>query len=279
MTRKRKVWMIVAGLAVGGLAALILAAPALQRSFFYPKPHNLPPVVSQSVEQLLAHLQASLETNAAAVVRALQPGLPEAQISALEAQGGFRLSDDLRAFYRWHNGMATNSTLGLLPGQRFLPLEQCITERVVTEQQTSAAPSAQRAAFAVFAGHRKSWVHVLDDGAGDGYFYDPERTDATGAFFYHMAEGGYYIWFPSFRNFLSGVIECYDTRCVRLSADGKSLDEDTPQTEKIWLRLAKTSEGGARPRRANQSVERMAAGGCHSQIRALWAAAIAHFFR
>src|SRR5881628_1301598 len=89
---------------------------------------------------------------------------------------------------------------------------------------------------------KQSWVHVLDDGAGDGYFYDPERTDATGAFFYHMAEGGYYVWFPSFRNFVSGVMECYETRCVRVSADGKSLDEDGPQTGKIWQRLAKTSE-------------------------------------
>jgi cell wall assembly regulator SMI1 len=244
MTRKSKVLMIVAGCAVGVVAALILAAPALQRSFFYPKPRNLPSVVSQSVEQLLTHLQAALETNAPAVVQALQPGLSEGRISALEAQGGFRLSGDLRAFYRWHNGTATNSTLGLLPGQRFLPLEQCVAERANMGQQTGSVPAAQRASFAVFAGHRKSWVHVLDDGAGDGYFYDPERMDANGAFFYHMAEGGYYVWFPSFRNFLSGVTECYETRCVRLSADGRSLDQDGPGAEKIWQRLAKASESG-----------------------------------
>ena len=244
MTRKRRVVGIAAGLVAGILAILILAGPALQRSFFYPKPHGLPPVVSQPLEQLLARLQTALETNAPAVAKTLQPGLSEAQIAALEAQGGFRLSDDLRAFYRWHNGMATNSTLGLLPGQRFLPLEQCAGERVIMGQQTGAAPSAQRAAFAVFASHRKSWVHVLDDGAGDGYFYDPERTDAAGAFFYHMAEGGYYVWFPSFRNFLSGVTECYETGRVRLSADGRSLDQDGPGAEKIWQRLAKASERG-----------------------------------
>ena len=244
MTRKQKILMIVAALAVGAVAALMLAGPALQRSLFYPKPHKLPPVVSQTVEQLLAHLQVALETNAPGVVQALQQGLSEAQISALEAQGGFRLSGDLRAFYKWHNGMATNTTLGLLPGQRFLPLEQCVGERVMMGQQTGSAPSVQRTAFAVFAGHRKSWVHVLDDGAGDGYFYDPGRTDATGAFFYHMAEGGYYVWFPSFRNFLSGVIQCYETHSVSLLADGKTLDEDGPRTEKIWQQLAKTSESG-----------------------------------
>lgn len=84
----------------------------------------------------------------------------------------------------------------------------------------------------------------MDDGAGDGYFYDPERTEAEGAFFYYMAEGGYYVWFPSFRNFLSGVIECYESHCVRLSADGRSLDSDASGMEKIWQHLAKASESG-----------------------------------
>jgi hypothetical protein len=235
MTRRRKFTIIGAALAVGVVAGLIFAAPSFQRSFFYPKARNLPPVVSLSTEQLVAKLQSILETNAPAVVHSLQPGLSEAQISALETQGGFRLSADLRAFYRWHNGMATNTTVGLLPGQRFLPLEECVAERTMLGQQKGVA-------YAVFVGHRKSWAHVLDDGAGDGYFYDPEREETSGAFFYHMAEARYYIWFPSFRNFLSGVIECYETQCVKLSGDGKGLDEDSSGTEKIWQRLAKASE-------------------------------------
>jgi hypothetical protein len=140
--------------------------------------------------------------------------------------------------------MATNTTLGLLPRQRFLPLDQIVAERAVQRRQAGSASSAQRAAFAIFAGCRRDWLPVLDDGAGDGYFYDPQRADADGAFFYHLAEEGYYVWFPSIRNFLSGVVECYQTHCVRLAPDGKSLDEDAAQTHAIWERLAKTSEGG-----------------------------------
>ena len=30
-----------------------------------------------------------------------------------------QLTEDLKALYRWHNGMSTNATAGLLPGQRF----------------------------------------------------------------------------------------------------------------------------------------------------------------
>ena len=236
MTRPRKIILTACVLAAGVVVVAILAGPSMQRSFFYPKPRSLPPVVGETTVQLLARLQATLETNAPLVAQSLQPGLSDAQISELETQGGFRLSGDLRALYRWHNGMPTNSTVGLLPGQRFVPLAEVVAERALIGRQSSLA-------FTVFAGHRKSWLHVLDDGAGDGYFYDPDRPDAQGAFFFHFAEVGHYIWFPSLRNFLSGVIECYQTQAVKVATDGKSLDEDSGRTEKIWSRLGKSREG------------------------------------
>lgn len=245
MTRTRKVLLAGFALVVAILVTLLLAGPTIQRSFFYPKPRGLPPVVSQTIEQLLTRLQAVLETNAPIVARALQPGLSDPQIGALEAQGGFRLSDDLRVLYRWHNGIGTNSSVGLLAGQRFVPLEEVVRDRLLLGQQLASAPRSERAAFSVFAGHRKHWIQVLDDGAGDGYFYDPTRTDAEGAFFHHFAELRYYLWFPSLRNFLAGVIECYESQAVRVAADGKTLDEDADRTEKIWARFAKSSESGS----------------------------------
>ncbi len=235
MTRSRKTIAIVGLLAVLALAVLIFAVPSMFRSFLYPKPQGLPPVVSQTTEQLLGALQAVLERNAPIVARSLLPGLSDAEISELEAKGGFRLSNELRAFYRWHNGMATNRTVGLLPGQRFVPLAEAVAERALMSQQSGVA-------LMVFAGHRRHWLHVLDDGAGDGYFYDPLRTDAQGAFFFHFAEVRQYVWFPSLRNFLSGIIECYQTHAVKLTPDGKDLEEDGDRTEKIWSRLGKSSE-------------------------------------
>jgi cell wall assembly regulator SMI1 len=244
MARKRKTLLVVVVALVVVFGVLILAGPTLQRSFFYPKPRDLPPVVGQTTSQLLTRLQAVLETNAPIVVRALQPGLSDSQISTLESQGAFRLSEDLRALYHWHNGMSSNSAIGLLAGQRFLPLDEMVLERTLEHQEVGSATSVQRAAFAVFVGHKKSWLQVLDDGAGDGYFYDPKRTDAEGAFFYNSAENGYYVWFPSLRNFLAGVIECFETRAVKTASDSTSLDEDFHQTQKIWERLGKTSETG-----------------------------------
>jgi hypothetical protein len=244
MPRARKLLIVASALVAAGAVLLMLAGSWVQRSIFYPKPRVLPPVVSQTTEQLLARLQAVLETNAPMVARFLQPGLSDAQISALEGQGRFQLSEDLRALYRWRNGMPTNSSVGLLSGQRFLPLDEVVRERTLVGRQLESESLFQRATFAVFAGHRKGWVHVLDDGAGDGYFYDPERAGSGGAFFYHMAEGGYYLWFPSLRNFLSGTIEAYESQAIKAATDGKTLKEDNVQTQKIWDRLGKSSESG-----------------------------------
>jgi len=231
--RRSRVIILVACLLFTVVVVTIVAGPLMLRSFFYPKPRGLPPVVPETTEQLLARLQIVLESNAPVVARSLQPGLSDAQISELESQGGFRLSSDLRALYRWRNGLPTNSIVGLLPGQRFVPLEEATQERSLIRQQSGVA-------FKIFAGHRKGWLRVLDDGAGDGYFYDPERSDSQGAFFFHFAEVGEYLWFPSLRNFLSGVIECYQTQAVKMAADGKNIDEDAERTEKIWGRLGKS---------------------------------------
>jgi cell wall assembly regulator SMI1 len=242
MSLGRKLLIAIPVLIVVVVVILILAAPYLQRSFFYPKPQGLPPVVDQSTEQLLASLKTVLEIKSPTVTRSLQPGLVDDQILALESQGGFRLSDDLRALYRWHNGMSTNSTDGLLPGHRFVPLDEIVSERSLMRQQVDSASSDQRAAFAVFAGHTKGWIHLFDDGAGDGYFYDPERPESDGAFFYHMAEVGYYVWFPSLRNFLSGTIECYESGAITLATNGEDLDVEYDQTEVIWQRYGKSRD-------------------------------------
>jgi hypothetical protein len=52
----------------------------------------------------------------------------------------------------------------------------------------------------------------------------------------------HYTWFPSFRNFLTGLIECYDTGAVRVGPDRKLLEEDRQKTQAIWARLSRLSE-------------------------------------
>jgi hypothetical protein len=81
------------------LIALSVAVAIWERyeinSGFYPNPKSMPPVVSETTEQLLEQLGGVLEKKAPAVLQSLQPGLSEKQIIELEKKGGFTLSADL----------------------------------------------------------------------------------------------------------------------------------------------------------------------------------------
>lgn len=75
---------------------------------------------------------------------------------------------------------------------------------------------------------------MFDDGAGDGYFYDPDRRKQEGVIFYHFAEDTDFRFFPSARNLIAGVVECFESEAYRPSADGEHLDEDFEQAMRIW---------------------------------------------
>jgi cell wall assembly regulator SMI1 len=206
------------------------------KSFFYPKPLSMPPVVSETTEQLLVQFQNALEKRAPIVLQSLQPGLSENQISELEKKGGFTLSSDLHALYRWRNGAKGYQSV-LIPGQRFLPLEEAVAKHIAIEDDIKKATFAQRIVDAIFVEYTRPWIPILDDGFGDGYFYDPDRSGTSGVFFYHLMEDGYYVFFPSLRNFLKGAIECYEQEIFIVKDGGAKLDADYEREMKVWNRL------------------------------------------
>lgn len=218
-------------------AVFLIAARHLQRSFFYPRPTQLPENVDGDTEALLKRFEAALRAHLPDVLDALQPGLSEDQISAIESQFGFRLTGELRALYRWRNGSAPEPRHDLIPGHTFLPLDHAAQLRAEHRRQISAAPLVQRIAYYIFAGHRTNWLTVLDDGCGDGYFYDPAARRRPGNFFYHFAEDRQYRFFPSLTNFLAGASECYESRIYRAGHRGRAA-ENYEQSFPLWQRYS-----------------------------------------
>ena len=220
------------------VASFFLARLAL-RMFFYPRPRAFPPAATdQTTEQLLARLDAVLEQHARGVAIALRSGLSEEQINALEWKHKCALSDDLRALYRWHDGMPRDEkTPDFIPGHRFVPLAEALELREQMTSEVRSIPLASRLILAAVAGHRLGWVHVLDDGCGDGYFYDPDRRGREGSFFYLFTEDRQYRYFRTLADFLAGVIECYESGVYRAGADGQ-VEEDFMKSSALWPRFA-----------------------------------------
>jgi cell wall assembly regulator SMI1 len=236
---KRKQIIIIAGLIVAGiLASGVLLAPRVVRQFFYPPAPAMPAVVSKSVVELLAELENAIKSKAPQVLDQMHAPLADEEISALERRAGIQLPEEIKALYRWHNGCRSQDPreTGPIPGHRFVPLDEALGLATVLSNQVAGASALQRTAFGVFAGHRKSWIPLFDDGAGDGYFFDPQRKPNEGAVFYCFAEDATYTFFPSVRNLLAGALKCYEEGAFSWK-DGPSdpgLEEDFERSQKIW---------------------------------------------
>lgn len=244
MNRKRM--MALALLVVAGvLVASVLILPwAIRRSFYPPAP-SMPHVVNKSVEQILGELEAIMQSKAHPVLDGFQPGLSDQQLTNLERQAGIQLPDEIRALYRWRNGCRANDprVVGPIPGHRFLPLAEALGLPSILSNQVAQATAAQRAAFGIFAGHRKTWITLFDDGSGDGYFFDPKRKATEGAVFYCFAEDGTYVFFPSLGNLLAGAVKCYEQGAFswKEGPTGPRLEEDFDQAKKIWDELGSST--------------------------------------
>src|SRR4051794_17733856 len=108
------------------LIVLLLSALALrhlQRAFFYPVPGAMPSSVDEGVTAMLTRFETALAEHAPDVLANLQPGLTERDVRAIEARHRLKLTDEMRALYQWRNGAARDEVIELIPGHRFVPLE------------------------------------------------------------------------------------------------------------------------------------------------------------
>jgi cell wall assembly regulator SMI1 len=243
---KRKNFFIVVGF--GLLFVVVVLSIGLFgftkfKQVMYPPAPPMPPIVSQTAEEILAELEFQLKEKAPQILTNLQPGLPNEKIHELEQQAGISLPDEIKALYRWHNGFKHEKinpdgfrVAGPMPGDYFLPLEDALNLPTLLSNQVSNATATQRAAFNFFAGYTKSWITLFDDGAGDGYFFDPKRKPTDGAVFYHFMEDGGYVFFPSAKNLYAGMVKCYQQGVFiwKEENDGASLHEDFDAAAKIW---------------------------------------------
>jgi len=239
MTRWQKI-ALAAFICVLGLTitlSLGYRAKTAASHFFYPVAPPMPAIVSESMPEVLAHLEAVLKTNAPSVFARLQPGLTADAIAKLEQKYSVQLPDDIKAIYEWHDGCANTSSNRLsedfIPMHRFPSLEETLSERAM---EGTGDTVVQRAVYHALVEYRASWIHLFDDGAGDGYWFDPKRKPSEGALFYNFTEVGEFVFFPSAKNLMAGIARCYETGAFRFKPDTNppDLDEDFVMAKKIW---------------------------------------------
>jgi len=178
---------------------------------FYPTIVNSVPPASNDLENILLDFGTILKEKNETAYNLLNQGLTTDDIHQLEVEYNVKLPKEIKTLYMWHNGCGefkNGITLGaIIPGHWFVPLEQALELNPKSNQPNTTF--VQKIFHECFAGHRKEWIVLLDDGCGDGYFYDPTQTSGSGYVFYHFAEIGHYVFFPSLKNMFQAFIECY----------------------------------------------------------------------
>ena len=234
-------WLLVLAIAlalwvaIASRRSMIGGYPRPTALQMYPRAPAMPPVVGDTVETLLARYESFLASRGPAVLASLQPGLDDAAIDSLESRHAFKLPHDLRALYRWRNGTGRASPLDAFPDHRFIPLDEAIAERDTLHAQVARSTPVQREAHATYAGHRNSWLGIIMDPAGDGYFFDPLRSEKEGSFFFSFAEDGTYIFYPAFRNFLAAIVQGNESGIFKIGEAGAET-VDFNRAQALWER-------------------------------------------
>jgi cell wall assembly regulator SMI1 len=233
--------LIIGGITLVGTARLLSLRPSMLMppppppEVAYPKAPPMPPPVPQTAEELLGRFERLLGEKAPELLASLQPGLTDARIDELEKEHHFLLPHDLRALYRWRNGAPRHNDPSVFAGRHFVPLDKALAARDMHRGEVRAMSAIQRQHFQALAGYRDPWLGVIVDLAGDGSFFDPQRSEAEGSFFFNFLEDGTYVFFPAFRNFLAGTLAGHESGVFRFESHGAET-VDFAREHELWRR-------------------------------------------
>ena len=249
----KRILLLVLGACLLLLAVLVVAVVLIVRSSMrrfadlsYPTASSMPPEVDGSMEEVLSRLERALASKAPQTLAALQPGLSKDRITELEKRGGITLSPEFRSLYRWRNGLPSGPAQDFIPGHQFPSLEQVIERKAAEAESLVSATALQRASHNAIVSYRTAWLPLFPDLAGDGYYCDPNRAPHEGAVFFHFAEMGHYVFFPSAKNLLAGIAECYETGVFTADSSGR-LVQDYEKTDAVWRKYGSIHSPGDGP--------------------------------
>jgi hypothetical protein len=235
-------WMIIGAVAMLALAAMccccggvIWSGKRMIEQAVYPKADGMPAVVTPDMSTLLSKLEARMKKKAPKALAALAPGLKSEEIASLEAKYNIQLSPELKQLYMWRNG-AVDADKGaeIVPLYGFPSLENALQKRETFNKEVGSQGG-------IFVGHQKSWLCVMGDDESGGYYFDPARTEAEGAFFLGYRDEVDFTFFPSVRNFIAGVVECYEKDLYKETSEGLEEEDDIDKLDEVWKKYGKAT--------------------------------------
>ena len=234
--QKRITWILFFCIAAISAFIIILTFPYGLKKYLYPPAPPMPAAVTTPMEQLLKELEIEMQAKAPETLKSFLPGLHDFEIDRLEQLAGVKLPADIRKLYQWHNGQRSAGSAGPIPGHRFIPLQEAVEEKNNLWRKNNDQNRARRVFLNSFIKHRKMWLPIFEDITGDGYFFDLAKREAQGGVFYCSSETNTYVFFPSIKNLLAGVLKCYQSNVFKTATYGNQtiLEDEYYQSRTVW---------------------------------------------
>ena len=169
---------------------------------------DLPACISTPLPDLLTKYESILVKLGVPVETCLNKGLSEDQLKELEKRYSVKLSNDIKNFYKWHNGTPDDVWVDVFPLGKMLPLDYSLE----VKHQPSAGNSDPRVEQLMdeMTSFQKSWIEITADGSGNGFYFDPDRIDHSSSFFYHAHDDVPYDFYPCIGNWISSIVDEYE---------------------------------------------------------------------
>jgi len=169
----------------------------------------------KALDRILAHLTRLKHP----VVSMLQPPLTAAEVAAVEATLPFKLTEEVRAMYRWRNGI-TVSRKDILARQWFFPGYYFPSLQHARERFEHRRNAPQ---------WHRGWYPLFEDGAGDFYIVPckKKQQDSAPLIGFIHGEPEQPVEYLSVISMMETVAECYDKRAFFVNAQGDlDIDDD-----------------------------------------------------
>lgn len=194
----------------------------------YPYPTQMPERTEVPLPELLSQYEQVVQRLSPEAYAALQPGLTTKQLDELETQYDIVLHEDIRQLYKWHNGSDSTVRVDAFPYMRFVPLDEALKSRELFRTPDPTISQERQEFQDEWLGFRYAWVGVLENGAGDGYYYDPDRRGESACFFFTAHDDIGYMFYPSIGNYIEELLEL--DRRQELTVDELGIEEDSERT-------------------------------------------------
>jgi cell wall assembly regulator SMI1 len=123
-----------------------------------------------SLRAALNHLEEVWSAGDPAISATLRPGLTNAEIDAASSRLPFRVPDDARVLWRWHNGQGPHSTSQALRGSQLLSVDEAV-ERYFGNLR--AFPNIQEE---VPYGYEPGWLPLTEAGPRPAVLIDADTS-------------------------------------------------------------------------------------------------------